>query len=360
MIIILIIMIIYNNNKKESFDQRIDGTTKEQCGIICTKVLGCDAFSYDSKNKYCFLSKDGIYFRPQKKAYTNFYDRKFPRCNKLYKIDDPFYNPRNSIIRNATYECMKKEGGNVNHMIYDNKEREWKDDISTINKATINPYKFERIEWNGIVPISDGRFNTSLEVPVPTDPTQNDEGSIIATPDETDDNQRGARHINIPELTPDVSTISNGAIDLDRNLHLVTNPTESNSFNIMREYDDEFLGQYQFHHKCSTNISKQDCMTQCLEDDDCVGTEWNPVLFGKVQTPNVYEIEENICCPKRRINKVTSRKRDKRFGHFYLKENVNREYIQKDEILVGLNKDEKNNNINDLSEKYSKWKNNIY
>jgi hypothetical protein len=376
LIIFIIIYILFYTrdcDNDEHFDQRVDGATKEQCGIMATKILNCHAFAYDPVNKYCYLSKDELYFAPEKKAYSQFYNRNFPRCNKLYKIEDPYYNSRNNIIRNATYKCMEKEGGDVTYKIYDTKEKD-KINIDKLNLEEIDPYTFVRIEWNGTVPISDGRFNTSLQIPVPKQKDNNSqirskflyEGSwekIIKTPDETNDNEfSGTRPVYDPikDATPDISIQDSGSINLDKNLHLVTNPTKANSLNIMKEYDEEFIGQYLFPHKCSTNIKKEDCMKQCLDDKNCVGTEWNPILFKKVGIPNKYEFDENVCCPKIRIKKVAKRRRDVRLGHFYLKEKVNRQYLQEVEILVGMNKDKKDDAVEDLSEKYSKWKNNVY
>ena len=371
-IFIIIIIFIFKQNN-EHFDQRVDGATKTQCGIMCTKVLGCNGFAYDADNKYCFLSKDEIVLPPEKKAYSQFYKPKMPRCNKLYKIDDPYYNSRNNIIRNATYGCMKEENGKVEYKIYDNKEKD-KIVIDKLNLEEVAPYTFERIEWSGSVPLSDGRFNTDRQVPVPTikSDIENDSqehalyyGSwrnITKTPDETNDNRfSGTRPILDPgSATPNVSTQDSGSINLDKNLQLITNPTKSTAVNIMKEYDEEFAGQYMYPHKCSTNIKKEDCMKQCLGDKDCVGTEWNPILFKKVGVPNKYEFDENVCCPKIRIKKVIPRRKEMRFGHFYLKEPASRTYLQEGEILVGLNKDKRDDAVNDLGNRFAKWKNNVY
>jgi hypothetical protein len=382
-IIILLFFIIINynyinrdHNHKENFDQRIDGATKEQCGIIATKTLGCNAFAYDPNNKYCFLSKDEIFFSPEKKAYAQFYNREFPRCNKLYMIDDPYYNSRNNIIRNATYKCMEKEGGTPEYKIYDTKEKVGIN-IEKLNLEQVDPYTFVRIEWNGTLPVSDGRFNTSLQVPVTKDKSNNNsleqgqqkflyqgaQENIIETPDETNDNIfSGTRPIYDPikSATPDITNQDPGVINLDKNLHLITNPTKTNSLNIMKEYKDEFIGQYLYPHKCSSGISKEHCMKDCLNNKDCVGTEWNPILFSKVGVPNKYELEEGVCCPKVRIKRAMPRRKNRRFGHFYLKEKVNRQYLQEGEILVGMNKDKKDYAVEDLSEKFAKWKNNVY
>jgi hypothetical protein len=379
LIFIIFIIIIYfikiniidgSNKPKEKFDQRIDGASKEQCGIMCTKILGCKGFAHDAENKYCFVSKDDIIINPDKKAYSQFYKKSFPRCNKLYKIDDPYYNSRNNIIRNATYNCQNVENAKFEPTIYDNKEKK-NINIKNLNLEEIAPYTFVDIEWSGSVPISDGRFNTDLQVPVPGEKNniENDTehglyfGSsrkIIVNPDQNNDNIfSGTKPILQDKKVTPLSSGS-GSINLDTNLHLITNPTESNSIDIMREYNQEFTGQYMFPHKCSTNISKDDCMKQCLDNKDCVGTEWNPILFKKVGKPNKYKYDENVCCPKIKLKKVMPRRKEARFGHFYLKEKANRQYIQKGEILVGLNKDKESDGISEMDGIYAKWKNNIY
>lgn len=297
--IILIIIILYIIIKKDTeyFDQRVDGTTREQCGIICTKTLGCSGFAYDENNNFCYLSKDNIVLRPEKKNYTNFYNKKFPRCNKLYMIDDPYYNSRNNVLRNATYQCMNEENDidNKENIMYDMKERK-NIDIKNINKESVNKYTFVEIDW-----------------------------------------------------------VNTGPINLDNNLHLITNPTESNSVYIMKEYDEEFSGDYLYDHCCVRNISKEDCMKQCLDDKNCVGTEWNPVFMNKVGEPNKYTLIKNVCCPKRTINKVVPRRENMKLGHFYLKDVTNKNDIKKNNVLVDYENTNKNINKNEETGNYAKW-----
>lgn len=376
-IIIILFFLLYYVcllNKKENFDQRIDGATREQCGIMCTKILDCKAFAHDAENKYCYLSRDDILFRPEKKAFSNYYNSKFPRCNKIYKINDPYYNSRNNIIRNATYQCRKTEDSPIEYKIYDNKEKD-KINFDKLNLEKIDPYTFVKIDWSSAVPSSTGYYSNSLDIIVPRPkekekPVRTDKflfngtsETITQTPDEKNDNIfSGTRPIYDPikDATPEISLQDPGTINLDENLHLITNPTKTNSLNIMKEYDEEFIGQYLFPHKCSSNITKDQCMKQCLDDKNCVGTEWNPILFIKNGEQSKYEFEENVCCPKIRIKKVIKRRKPNRHGHFYLKENVNKKYLQEGEILVGLNKDKKEYVFKDLDENYAKWKNNIY
>lgn len=304
---IILLVLIYNNYTfRETFDQRVDGATKEQCGILCTKTLGCAGFSYNEDNNFCYISKDPIVLNPEKKNYSAFYKSKFPRCNKLYVVSDPYYNSRNNIIRNATYECMDKENDidNKKYIIYDVKEKT-DINIDNLNKQKISPYTFVDIEWDDWLLSQDKK--------------------------------------NLP-------------INLDKNLHLITNPTESNSINIMQEQDKyEYSGEYLFPHKCSRNITKNDCMKQCLEDENCIGTEWNPILIKKIGEPNKYIFDENICCPLKKINKKTPRRKDMRFGNFYLKENVLKQDLQQSDIFVEYKNKIKNEENNNNTSKYANW-----
>jgi hypothetical protein len=102
-------------------------------------------------------------------------------------------------------------------------------------------------------------------------------------------------------------------------------------------------------------------MKQCLDDKKCVGTEWNPILIKKIGEPNKYTFDENVCCPKRRINKVIPRRKDMRFGHFYLKENTMKNDLQQQNILVECKNEIKKENENKLdTSNYKKWNQNDF
>ena len=265
-LIITIIAFILTNNK-EHYDTRIDGSRENQCGVICTKTLGCNAFSYDDKKKICYLSNDELNGKPDKKLFGSFYNKKFHKCNKLEKIDDALYNTREQLINNATYKCYKNNDDKKPiTKIYDNEQKEKSD-------GEVAKYTFEKIDWGNI-------------------------------------------------------------INLDENQHLVTNPTKTNSVNAMREYDKEFMGQYRYPHKCSTNISKKDCLKSCLDDELCIGTEYNPYILEYIDKPNKYVIRHGVCCPKIKINKIVDRLDKHKYGRFYMKENILKKDIKDDDIVV--------------------------
>ena len=67
-IIIIIIYILLNTscddiNNIEGFDARVLNLTKEQCGKLCTSIIGCQGFSYNDQNQ-CYLSKTPILTKP--------------------------------------------------------------------------------------------------------------------------------------------------------------------------------------------------------------------------------------------------------------------------------------------------------
>jgi hypothetical protein len=233
---------------------------------------------------------------PDKKPFAQFYTRELPRCNKLYTINDPLYNSRNNLLRNATYLCKESENGIEKTKLYMNREIPF-DDVTKLNQVKLDTYSFENIGW--------------------------------------DEN-----YSDINEIKPITMTI-----DINKNLHLITNPTKSNSINIMKEYNNEFLGQYLYPHKCSSNITQNACLKQCLDDKLCVGTEWNPTLMTKVGEPNKYIIESGVCCPKRIITNSIPRRTEHKHGHFYIKENVIKNNISSDAILTDY-RENYNGNVN--------------
>lgn len=267
LIIIFVHVVISRYLQPELFDSGVSSSSQTQCGTICSKTLGCAGFAYDIDNNICYLSKNKIDDSPIKKeapksnqVFAQFYKNTMPRCNKLYVIDDSLYNSNNNLIRNITYTCKDSESGNEYNKIYNISEKKI-DDITNLNKLKFDPYTFVEIDWNKM-------------------------------------------------------------IDLNKNLHLVTNPTKSNSTLVMKEYDDEYLGQYLYPHKCVSGIKQKDCLSQCLNNKECVGTDWNPMILTQIGNENKYTIEKNVCCPKRIIKEKRKRTSKNESGHFYLKEYI--------------------------------------
>jgi hypothetical protein len=117
-------------------------------------------------------------------------------------------------------------------------------------------------------------------------------------------------------------------MSLDNNMDLVTNPMIDNSVTVVREKDDEYLGTYMYPHKCSANISKKDCLHQCINNKDCQGTEYNPTYL---QSDNIHK---GICCPKIKINKIIPRRNKFNFGKFYLKDRIIKDNMNTDDDVI--------------------------
>lgn len=323
--IIIVLIILLFNYKGEHFDQRIDNTTYEQCGILSTKVLNTYGFAYDSENKYCYVSKDPITFATQKQAYSMAYNRKFPRCNKIMKISDPLYNSRNDIIKNAVYSCKTSEEDiNPTYKMFDDRQHD-NVDISNYNAIDIKPYSFTEIDWDELLANNTRLLNPNIKI----DDTHVDDFFYNGVYDNIRQPLESIKEPNNKKYVP----FKMGPIDLTKNMQLITNPTPTNSVNIMKEYDEDFLGQYLFPHKCSGNIPKDICLKQCLDDKNCVGTEWNPVSINKDGV-----MDRGVCCPKIKINGLKQRTKENEFGHFYLKVPTIKNNINTDSLITDNSK----------------------
>ena len=273
--IILIIFIYYNELSEEPFDEKINRTPYDKCGTICTKVFGCKGFSAD-KNGTCYLSKTPILGNPNGSIFGYEYNKNNLICNKLGEINDPVIATPIDFRKNSTYICTEGKSGQEEKTFrnyVNNKIILPK--IDNLGKLDIDKYTFEDIKWGE-------------------------------------------------------------EIYLDDHKDLIQNPQKDNSIILMNEYDSEFLGQYMFPHKCSANISKKDCLKQCLNDKSCVGTEWNLVYLK--QNNDKYDMYNGICCPKIKITEIIPRRDEFKFGKFYLKDVVIKENENTDDIYIALNR----------------------
>lgn len=274
-ILIVILTIYWYRNSYELFDQKITNSTEENCGKMCTKVYGCGGFS--SYNDICYLSKNPILGRPERSVFTTEYKNNITRCNKISKVIDPITATNDELKKNATYVCMPDDTGkNEKLKMYINNEV-LLNNINDLDKINIDTYTFDHIDWG----------NT---------------------------------------------------ISLDNNKYLTANPTKDNSVIIMKEYNPEFLGQYMYKHKCVKDISQRDCLNNCIKNDKCRGTEWNPVYFRK-NNDNTYDVFKGICCPKIQIKKIIPRRDKFKYGNFYLKDRIIKDNLKTDDIIITTNKD---------------------
>lgn len=92
-----------------------------------------------------------------------------------------------------------------------------------------------------------------------------------------------------------------------------------NDYLVYEKSEDEYLGQYLYPHRCVDNIPENKCLDICKYNKDCVGVEWNPFYVKSIGKNNVYNIYQNVCCPKKQIKTVIPRRKDFENGRFYLK-----------------------------------------
>lgn len=265
-----LIYVFYLMNKSEQFDEKITRATKVNCGMICTKTLGCNGFMEDDYNNICYLSKTPIVGAPDKSPFKDSYDKNSERCNKISAITDTEIASDLDIINNASYNCTPNESSNEQTLkVYDGAEK---------------------------------KITSKLDLP----------------------------YLDVSDYTY-VDAKWGEEINLGDNINLVQNDKKTN-VTIMTEHDEEFLGQYMYPHKCVTNISQSDCMKNCINDERCIGTEWNHLYVKKIDDINKtdadndgfidtqYGMYKDVCCPKIQIKKVIPRREEFKYGHFYLKE----------------------------------------
>lgn len=272
--IFLLIFLFYItfHNLFENFDSKITNTTEDSlanakinCGIMCTKVMGCKGFMVGN-DKTCYLSKSFILGTPTNSVFKDDYNQQIERCNKYNTFNDTEITDFQKK-QNATYICVPNQKDNIQtYKIYDTTEKQIYslDDLPHIN---VDPYTFVDIEWNK-------------------------------------------------------------QLDLQDYPKLLSNPTKNQKIPLLTEYTSEHLGDYLFPHKCVANITQYDCIRQCLNNSDCIGTEWNPA-FIKKNSDQTFELHTGVCCPKKNITNVIARRNEYKHGSFYLKELVDLNDIPK-------------------------------
>lgn len=270
-IIVIVAFIIFkvdiwnNNNIAEPFDARLSGISRETCGTICTQMFGCNAFAYDDKNRKCYLSKYPIIQRPVFGLYVDEYDSKQQRCSKIYPIKEDIAIPTitdNQKRLNMLYSCAQSETD-----VYSLKKI--KDSYTDFTIKGIDDIPYEDYEMDFITwPINKKDF--------------------IAE-DIINSNLEAMKKIYV--------------FDKDK---------------------DEHLGQYLFPYKCVDNISEKECLDTCVQNADCVGVEWNPIMLTKNKNNDIYDVRTNVCCPKKQVKEIITRRDEYKNGSFFEKKLVNK------------------------------------
>jgi hypothetical protein len=258
-----------DRNIVETFDNKINRMTLLNCGNACTVIDGCNAFSYDDITSTCWISKKPILGQTTDGAYFSDYKPEYKRCNKVKSVSDTLIASADDMLQNATYTCYPNE----------HTQKQSSDGTTEVYYPSNYQYDIYSVEYpksNNILSPISGNITTPLNNTVPAIPLEyEDVKDIISTP-------------------------------------------TTDAIYAMIEKDDEYLGQYQFQHRCSSNISKNDCLKACVNDLDCVGTEWNP-LYLRRMNDSKYMLYRNVCCPKRQLKSQINRRDMFRNGKFYVK-----------------------------------------
>ena len=273
LILLIIIILLYIKDfvtQSESFDEKINNTNIIDCGKMCTKIIGCQGFLNNAG--VCYLSKKPILGKPEDSIFNTEYNKTVPRCNKVQSITDPVIASELDYKKNATYICTPNEVDNIQTIkMYMNGEKTIKS-LNDLDKIPLEKYTLENIEWGK-------------------------------------------------------------TIGLESNKKLIANPTDDNSITIMNEFNDEFIGQYMYPHKCSANISQMDCMLHCLYNGECYGTEWNPMYVDK---NNLFK---GVCCPLKNASDIIKRRKQFENGHFYVKQTLLKDNLNdRTQVFIAIDK----------------------
>jgi hypothetical protein len=282
-IIIFFVIIIIDNTYQsyEHYDAKIQNISLSECGTRCTNGRNCTAFAYKPVDNTCYLSQTGILGKPYDSLYSDDYSKLDKRCNKINKLTDSKRIDGNTLTQNSIYLCSEGE------------------------KNTVTEFQFANLGASAI--INDIPDSVKYEVYDISYPKEKIDSNIIAeTPYQT------------PYKNPDIKTSS--SFD-----------NSNNEYGFI-ESNNEFLGQYLLAHQCVVNVPLYDCLKYCENNSECVGTEWNKILFKDADNKQKY-MYQGVCCPKTIIKKIIPRNSDVSDGRFYIKKKLS-DLIQRDKIIL--------------------------
>lgn len=265
-IILFILFIYFYCIDIEHYDNVIeDVPDNNKCGIACTTIDNCLGFSYGPEQKKCWLSKTPILGTPNNSIFKNDYKSTFKRCNKIQQLLDPVIATKDDYKKNATYTCSDMQ----------------KDQIQSLEIYS---------------PTLQTKINS-------LDDLQNIDIDI------------GNYDLHIKDYpTSQLDTLKYN------NIKKFVNP-QIDPIPIMIQKNDEYLGQYEYKHRCVANINEKDCLSACINSNNCKGTEWNPLYVHNDKHSN-NQVYHNVCCPKRLINNIIPRRKEFERGHFYIKHKI--------------------------------------
>ena len=308
-IFFIIFLIVILSSQTSSIEKyTVSVSNNNECGDKCTKTYGCAAFVYGSNNN-CNLSSSAVLRQDNANSLI---------CNKMHTMDNEDEETMENYKKNATYRCSN-DGYYSQKIILNNKIH----DIS--ENPTMEEYKLESIDWNKkktmtnlnpVLSYNQLREQTLKKLQPSTVPTTAPTGQPVQPARQP---VQPARQAPVPSVStgqpvPSASTgqpVPSASTGQQRPLN---NSSNESTFMVL---DNEHIGDYVYGYKCKTNISQLDCLKTCTNNSNCDGVEWNPSLVRRDK--GNMSIYNKVCCPKKNINKVISRRRLNKSGKFYKK-----------------------------------------
>jgi hypothetical protein len=329
----------------------------EKCANFCKTTAGCKAFAFNNTTNTCFPSKSTLIGKPKDSPHMDQYRLDNTACNKSFTVHIPSKAiPFTQRRENAFFNCSEKrfiqprlyfhnqgkltkidEGQNFDFMVdvdeYEVKPYRWsrgkydmdqlrqlvdfrenqnlgprfitnldrieggstslnhsiEDTVNGPKRATLNPKKYISLETKDIPSYIQSTVSKSINTL--TKSAKLNEVQMLMNDDAKPDN-----------VIVDETLLSN------QDINQYSPKDQYKLFKIYNDYNDG--GEYLLPHKCNKNISHKNCLNYCLNNNNCLGVEWNPTFFN----------DTNICCPYRTIGRMTPRTESYNTGKFYLKE----------------------------------------
>ena len=324
--IALVILFIFRRGKIEGYDARYTNISVDNCAKLCKTTAGCFGFAYDPKNQICYPSDNPLMGPPIKALYLDEYKDENVVCNKMDAImiptNAPPFDKRKS---NAIFVCGEKPGLHPQLYIHKNNMLELIDEgqnpdfILDIDEYDVNYYKWPLNKYDADQ-LDLLRRDREKQMYTPSTMTLmdrirnekvNDNNDMIVGIDVKPKKESTLE--KIAKRSGEIMTKLQEALQIPIGLNFVENYPNSDEYKAFEVYDKLNNGVYMRNHKCVQNIPMKSCLEYCLNNEECVGVEYNPRFF----------YHENVCCPYKSIDDFVDRRDMQRLGKFYRKIRTN-------------------------------------
>lgn len=347
-IIIIFIVILSTFYNKiyyiEGYDDRYLNSSTIKCAKFCKTTAGCYGFAYDNNKNICYPSKSVLLGRSIGSLHEDDYDPNNTVCNKIFTIT----KPSNTVSfkerkENALFACAEKSGVQPQIFFHNEDKLEKIDEgqnldfITDVDYYEVKPYRWPVDKYN--VEQSDkltkfkernnlDNINESITNEnngnSSNENIQNNANANITTNINKYSNYKDISNYIQQSLKKGISNITQTSINQSPIIEtqILTESKNSNNsetdkikptslYQAFKIYSDFNKGKYLKKYKCIKNIDQENCLKYCLNDNNCIGTEWNPQ----------FENNKQVCCPYNVLGEFIQRSKPYALGKFYLKNN---------------------------------------